>query len=70
MNRYIYKILSLVFFLFYIFCLIQFISTNAFRIRDFRAEIDAKLVLMRITILFVSFSLATFFYFIDRKKNR
>lgn len=70
MNRFIYKILSLIFALFFVYCMVQFISTDAFRIRIFRGYIDVKLVAMRVLILLVSLFGASVFFFIDRQKNK
>lgn len=70
MNRYVYKFFSLVFLLFFIYCLIQFISTDAFKIRAFRKDIDTKLVIKRIMILIINFSISLFLLYIDKKKNR
>ncbi|MDR6762974.1 hypothetical protein J2Y38_003192 [Flavobacterium sp. 2755] len=69
-NRFIYKILSLIFALFFIYCMVQFVSTNAFEIRYFRGYVDVKLVAIRILILSVSLFGASLFFFIDRQKNK
>lgn len=70
MSRFIYKILSLIFAIFFIYCMVQFISTNAFQIRYFRGYTDIKLVSIRILILLVSLLLASVFLLIDRNKNK
>jgi len=70
MRRFIYKVLSLIFALFFIYCMVQFISTNAFEIRCFRGYTDVKLVAIRILILLFSLFWAIVFFLIDRHKNK
>lgn len=70
MSRFIYKILSLIFAIFFIYCMGQFISADAFQIRYFRGYTDIKLVAIRILILLVSLLLASVFLLIDRQKNK